>query len=290
MVNGDNIESSGSGWQEYERIARDIYEAILRREGSKAEVKHNVTIKGRSGVGHQIDVYWKIRQAGVDHTVLIDCKDFGRPVSLEKVRNWFGVMQDVTNCNAVLVTREGYQSGAAQFANFYGIGLKLLRHPTDEDWSGHIRDIHFILDARFPIGPLKITPQYVLTDIGQGERLRKQVEEGRIEKLRNQKMKFENSQKEVFDHEKIWLRIQKEIKAWEQDPGGPYNKQVPMEDCYLVLDDGQPDSERVKVSHFDVTYHVQASSQTRSLYGDEVVDMILKDFESGEHEYVKRHL
>lgn len=63
-----------------------------------------------------------------------------------------------------------------------------------------------------------------------------------------------------------------------------------MEDCYLVLDDGQPDSERVKVSHFDVTYHVQASSQTRSLYGDEVVDMILKDFESGEHEYVKRHL
>jgi hypothetical protein len=119
----------GSEWQEYEKTVREVYQAFLRREGSKAEVQHNVKIRGKSGVQHQIDVCWKMRQAGLEHMHLVDCKDFARSVSIEKVRNWLGVVQDIPNSFGVIVTREGYQSGAADFAKFNGIRLKVMRHP-----------------------------------------------------------------------------------------------------------------------------------------------------------------
>ena len=66
----------------YEKAARDIYEAILRREGSNAEVEHSVNVKGRSGVEHQVDVYWRYRQAGAPVLEAYDwriIRDYGNP-------------------------------------------------------------------------------------------------------------------------------------------------------------------------------------------------------------------
>jgi hypothetical protein len=71
-----------SGWKDYEKAARDIYEAILRREGSNAEVEHSVNVKGRSGVEHQVDVYWRYRQAGAPVLEAYDwriIRDYGNP-------------------------------------------------------------------------------------------------------------------------------------------------------------------------------------------------------------------
>jgi hypothetical protein len=300
MADASDSPKPGSGWQDYEKAARDIYEAILRREGSSAEVQHNVSIQGRSGVDHQIDVYWRHRQAGLEHSVIIDCKDFSRPISLEKVRNWFGVKSDIPNAHAVLVTREGYQSGAAQFASFYGISLKLLRHPNEEDWQGRIRDVHFRVDLNF-IDPtsVMIKPSIDVTafnradpaDIDRARRIAELIQGGKLDNRTISEARFENSLGEVLNNDKIWLDIQKQLKVPELEPGGPYSKQALVEDCYIILNEGKPDTERVKISHFDVTFHLKASEPgTWSIYGDEVVDMILMDFESGEHEYVKRHL
>jgi hypothetical protein len=298
MADASDSPKPGSGWQDYEKAARDIYEAILQREGSSAEVQHNVSVQGRSGVDHQIDVYWRHHQAGLEHSVIIDCKDFSRPISLEKVRNWFGVKSDIPNAHAVLVTREGYQSGAAQFASFYGISLKLLRHPNEEDWKGRMRDFHFIVDAKWVDPAYPVTTKTVLdmsdldpTDIDRAKRILELIQDGKLNAHSFQETRFENSLGNAIDTKEIWLHIQKQMRVAELDTGGPYNAHVATEDCYVVLNAGEPNAERLKVSHFDVTYHIGASDpETWSVYGDEVVDMILKDFESGEHEYVKRHL
>ena len=42
-----------------------------------------------------------------------------------KVRNFFGVIYDIGKVQGLSVSKTGYQSGAAQFSNYYGIGLKL---------------------------------------------------------------------------------------------------------------------------------------------------------------------
>jgi hypothetical protein len=300
MADDSDSPNPSRDWQEYEKAARNIYEAVLRREGSSAEVRHDVSVKGQSGVEHQVDVYWKHRQAGLEHCVVIDCKDFARPISLEKVRNWFGVKSDIPNAHAVLVTREGYQSGAAQFAKFYGIALKLLRHPTDEDWQGRMRDLHFILEAHW-IDPGSLTIKGTIdvnafdrtnpSDIERARRIARLYEEGKVDSRSFTETRYENSSGEALSNQKLWLGIQQQLKVPELELGVPYRKQVPIDDCYAILNEGKPDAERVKISHFDVTFQLKASEpQTWSIYGDEVVNMILKDFESGEHEYVQRRL
>jgi len=80
--------------------------------------------------------------ANVEHTVLIECKDYGKTLELQHVRNFFAVLQDIGNCQGLIVTRTGFQSGAKQFTEYYKIGLKLLRQPTEEDWKGKIKNIH----------------------------------------------------------------------------------------------------------------------------------------------------
>lgn len=68
---------------EYELLTQAIYRNILVREGvSTANVKHNVSIVGRSGVEHQVDVYCEFKQAGITHRVLIECKNYASNLTL----------------------------------------------------------------------------------------------------------------------------------------------------------------------------------------------------------------
>jgi hypothetical protein len=200
-----------------------------------------------------------------------------------------------------LVTREGFQSGAAQFASFYGISLKVLRHPTEEDWKGRMRDFHFTLHGKFidATRPVQIEPVFDVkafgptnpSDVARAGRIIALIQDGKLDRRSFSETRYENSLGEVLNNEKIGLDIQNQLQVVELEPGGPYTKRASAEDCYVILNEGKPDAERVKISHFDVTFHVIASApEIWSVYGDDVVDMILKDFESGEHEYVRRRL
>lgn len=126
--------------EDYEKLARKIYKDILAFEGvENIDVKHNVKIKGKSGVEHQIDVFWEYRYAGITHKVLIECKHYGHRVSLLHVRNLHGLLTDIPNSSGILVTTLGYQSGAEAYAKFYEMGLKRIRRPVGEDWDGSIQ-------------------------------------------------------------------------------------------------------------------------------------------------------
>ncbi len=65
------------------------------------------------------------------HRVAIECKNYSFGVSIGKVRDFYGVISDLENVKGIMVTTVGYQKGAKQFADFYGISLKELRAPMD---------------------------------------------------------------------------------------------------------------------------------------------------------------
>ncbi|MBO7588198.1 MAG: restriction endonuclease [Bacteroidaceae bacterium] len=65
------------------------------------------------------------------HRVAIECKNYSYGVSIGKVRDFYGVISDLGNVKGIMVTTVGYQKGAQQFADFYGISLKELRAPRD---------------------------------------------------------------------------------------------------------------------------------------------------------------
>jgi hypothetical protein len=128
---------------DYEKLAKRIYEEILALQGvENIDVRHNVKIKGKSGVEHQIDVFWEYKYAGVAHRVLIECKHYSHTVSLLHVRNLHGLITDIPNSTGIIVTTIGFQTGAKEYANFYEMGLKLIRKPRGEDWDGCIQIVN----------------------------------------------------------------------------------------------------------------------------------------------------
>lgn len=117
---------------EYEKFTRELCERLALFKGLQSStVQHDVKLKGKSGHEHQVDVYWEYKQDGIEHRVAIECKNYCRGVSIGKVRDFYGVISDLGNVKGIMVTTVGYQKGAKQFADFYGISLKELRAPMD---------------------------------------------------------------------------------------------------------------------------------------------------------------
>lgn len=133
---------------EYEKVAQKVYQAILATNDVQTiEVLHNVQITGRSGVAHQIDVYWRYLKDGTEHQVLVECKYYGSRIDLIHARNLLGLLTDIPNSQGVLLTTVGFQKGVVKLCNFYGISLKRLRNPQGSDWDGFIQKAE--IEGRF---------------------------------------------------------------------------------------------------------------------------------------------
>lgn len=117
---------------EYEKFTRELCERLALYKGLlSSSVQHNVKLRGKSGLNHQIDVYWEYEKNGEVHRVAIECKNYSYGVSIGKVRDFYGVISDLEGVKGIMVTTVGYQKGAKQYADHYGISLKELRAPRD---------------------------------------------------------------------------------------------------------------------------------------------------------------
>lgn len=125
---------------EYELLTKSIYEAILHQDGVTTDVKHNIILKGKAAE-HQIDVYWEYKIADTLFRVAIECKNYNSKVTIGKVRDFHSVLNDIGNIQGVMVARNGFQSGAKEYAEHYGINLKEIREPENDDWKGRIKTI-----------------------------------------------------------------------------------------------------------------------------------------------------
>lgn len=272
---------------EYELLTKSVYESILKAEGvDNIEVLHNQHIVGRSGVKHQIDVFWRFRQATVEHTVLVECKNFSSTIELGHVRNFCSVVEDIGSARGLIVTRVGYQEAAVQFASHHRIGLKLLRRPIEADWQGRVRNIQVNFRVRMlsttPDRPINVQPHWVLRDEAQAERLKT------VRPLDGfQTQQIFNSKGDVAIGD-IGGWLYKCLPVLDKEPGGPYRHTVDLSDSYfrLALADGT--TELFQTSKLDVDYYVDGAEDKIIIWGDEVVRYILRDFLSSEVEYIVR--
>lgn len=124
---------------EFERFTQRIYQKLVNNDVLRpTKVQHNVKITGKSGCEHQIDVYWEYAIAGNMHRVAIECKNYDSLVPVGKVRDFQGVLADLSNVNGIMVSRKGYQEGVKKYAAEYGISLKKLRSPGANEILGTI--------------------------------------------------------------------------------------------------------------------------------------------------------
>lgn len=275
---------------EYELLTQSVYRAILRREGDeRIAVEHDSDIVGRSGVAHQVDVSWRFRKAGVEHRVLVECKNYGKAITLEKIRNFFAVLHDIGGCTGVMVTKTGYQSGVVEFAKHYGIDLKLLRAPRPEDWKDRIKDIH----GRLHIVGLSTSPEKVPRvgfdlAVADKDELRAAIDRGDIVQPPYAEVVFVDAQG-IPITEMLGTWLPKKLAEDNQPEGGPYTKEIAFKDHYIEVGDRKQGTRRIQVPALHVTYHNEiVSTREIVLNGDQIVDAILKDFSTGDIEIFHR--
>ena len=132
---------------EYELLVKDIFQTLANEESSTTiSIQHNIKIVGISGQNHQIDVYYEFLFMGQKHKVIIECKNYSRRVSLDKLETFHSVLTDIGDVKGIFVSKNGFQEGAIRYAKCYGIILKVLRHPTASDWIGTVKDIFISLN------------------------------------------------------------------------------------------------------------------------------------------------
>ncbi len=137
MQNTDDMTS-----RDYEILTKNIHETLMRAEGhNTVSVDHDVKVPGRSGHHHQIDVFWKFKVAGVEYRTAVECKHHSRPVSIEIVKGFAALLDDIGNISGIIVTTVGFQKGAQSFAESRGVRLLTIRSPRDGDLRGLILKI-----------------------------------------------------------------------------------------------------------------------------------------------------
>lgn len=278
---------------EYEILTQGIYQAIINDEGNdNINVQHNVTVDGKSGAKHQIDVLWEHKIAGKTYKTFIECKHYKRAVSIGHIRNFFGVLQD-TDATGIFVTKVGYQSGAQTFAKFYNIDTKVIKKTEDDDLEGRIRkiflQIHLVTVAQSPppIVGLELTgldstgtslSQEFIDDLNKLTK-----DEDKAVKVLGSQAHFCDAS-EKFDSENIGQILPKLLPVLEKGVGGPYQEKIELTDKFLKVKD-----KLVGVKALNVQYHVQeAVSATETNDAIDIYSHILKDFESGEIEFLKK--
>lgn len=276
---------------DYELLTQTVYQTILDREGERTiSVQHNASIAGRSGVEHQIDVFWEFRQAGIKHKVLIECKNYASNLTLEKTRNFFAVTHDIGNCTGIMVTKTGYQSGAAAFCEHYGIAMKLLRKPTEKDWEGHVKTIRINMIPRVPVTIGECAPvcsMYLRATSAEQDALLRQIarENPDIVRAAPEMCFLDKNGQPVTEELKWWLP--KQLNVLQYEDGGPYRKAIELIDHYVPVDLGNGD-ELVQVIGVVIEFHVETLESHQTIIdASEIVDTILKDFSTGAWEHMQ---
>ena len=85
----------------------------------------DVVLPGARG-DHQIDLYWEFSTAGILHRVAVECKDYNRNVSKERIAAFRAVLDDIGGIRGIYATKIGYQSGAKEFAKQHKIKAYLV--------------------------------------------------------------------------------------------------------------------------------------------------------------------
>lgn len=119
--------SEESDWKGFEEHVQQVYQRLLDIKGEDVLVARDVTIRGITGLDHQIDVYYEFELTGLRHRVAIECKNTKRPVDKDRVMAFSAKIKDCPGVRGCMIAAHGYQSGAKKFADDNGITTLVMR-------------------------------------------------------------------------------------------------------------------------------------------------------------------
>lgn len=266
---------------QFELFVKAIYEEILLLEGHETiNVQHDQKIRGKSGQFHQIDIYWELKIAGIVHRVAIECKEYKNTVSVGKIRDFFGALEDIGNIHGIFVTTKGYQSGAKIYAQHKNISLKLTKTPTEENilkFQG-IREIYLQQDM-YSIqnghAEIRLDIEWILknTDIKEGDKVS-------INLIENEFKIIDKKGKKIGVLQDFYSKLPRE----------PCNTKAliheyKFDDAYIEVTDKYP---RLKIHGLRFTYDTFRSTSNSKISYKLMAKSILEDIITGDVHFFKK--
>lgn len=268
---------------EYERLVRDIYQAIQQTDGlDTVQLLHNQRIEGKSGLRHQVDIYWERKTKGKLSRVAIECKYYSRRVEIGKVRDFFGVLSDIGEIQGILVTKVGFGSGAITFADHYGIQLKEIRFPQHQDWQGRLKDVVLEIKAfKAVVIGRKLTPD-----------ARWLLQERRVKG--QDKFVSCSIPKDFEDQINIYNELGAKVTDFlEMKCGLPcrYLEEQGLRYTYSFSNGYIDTTElgRIKISAIEFVYDVMAATIEATTEGDEIAKAIIRDVKTNQLQLLDKH-
>ena len=273
---------------EYEQFTRKVFAGLSSQKRVKTiKLQHNVKLLGNSGTRHQIDVYWEYEKDGQLHKVAIECKNYSKNVPIGKVRDFYGVIDDIDGLQGIMITRKGFQDGAKKYASSKNIYLKELRAPIgEESLAGRIiTDFHistrrclYLVDEDWAKQHgFDIKPYLRWLDMMSIEHKTQWVNASHIP--------IERKSDDIYNYMKEVITSHEEIEAtipgtMEEDS----SHTIPFEDAYI-------DSKYwglVKIKEIKYEYTNETRRSIMDIDARDFIEAILKDVESGAIEYVEK--
>lgn len=148
----------------YEDFIEKIYKAILEAEKKAGAVKQikldrNITLPGKSGATAEIDILWEYVIADINFRVAIECKNYGRPLDIGKIRDFSAKIRDAGLSKGIIVSQNGFTKKAKKFADSESIDLIVIREQNSKDWDGYLSAVQVNLIAMMPARTIKIEPK-----------------------------------------------------------------------------------------------------------------------------------
>jgi hypothetical protein len=142
-------------WNSYEELTNELLDRLARAAGIQTtRLERNVVMQGRS-TANQIDVLWEFLDAnGLPGRMLFECRSYASAIKQQAVHSWRSVVDDIAVDDVatvgVMATTTGYQSGAQNVAETYGIVILELREPSKDDTANRLWGIDVTLRPRLP--------------------------------------------------------------------------------------------------------------------------------------------
>ena len=137
--------------KEYEAATAALYQALGESSGIKIECfGSSCRIQGKSGSWYQIDVLTSQSNGLQTVRTAIECKYWNKRVTRNVVSNLITTVEDTNIEKGVIVSKEGFTSGAIALAKQKNISLVEMREPNDADWEGRIKTIHIMMHMTLP--------------------------------------------------------------------------------------------------------------------------------------------
>lgn len=153
-----------------------------------------------------------------------------------------------------------------------------------------MKDLHINLIAKSVASskskPLVVQLKLKSKDETQKKYLENQIKDGNSTTEFGPELCLLDKNGNVCSEEMRWW-LSKQIKVIDKEEGGPYNQYIGLDNKYAIINQGQNDEQLIQIEGFDVSYYVESFSHEIISHGEEIVDAILKDFNTNEVEYVK---